>query len=246
MDQKKSFKKFDRGVSLIEVLVVVSMMTYIFGVVISNFYGSRINMARVANVMVSDIRLAQNLASTAAQYKGSTDPVPRDRCGYGITKPSAVGVEDNQTECSDNIDNDGDTLVDSLDPGCNRLYHIYAGPPTLNASGNPVACGNSNYSSDTSHPIYLTRVLDVGVDLVDSPAFRDIFYMPPGPTTYINNSNIPLNLADPTTYYEKITIKKIGVTRVECDNGSSDCIFICVYYSGRIEVSRNTNCPTPY
>lgn len=245
---KKYFQKFhdSGGFTLVEIIVTAGLIVFTTVLVIRNFTASRLNLQRVANVLVSDIRLAQQLALTSTQYKGSTDPVPRNRCGYGVTKAQSGGTEDTPTECGDGTDNDGDTYIDSLDPGCNRLYYIYAGPPSVDASGNPVACASKTYQQSQDYPFYKTVALDNRVDFVDNPGFRDIFYTPPGPTTFIQNSDLPSNLADPTTYYEKITIKKVGVTKQNCQAGSPDCIFICVYFSGRIEITKNPTCPLPY
>jgi len=240
------FKHHSKGFTLIEILVVAGLIVFMTTTVLRNFVSSRLNLPRLANVMASDIRLAQQLALTATQYQGLNDTFPKNRCGYGITKAQSGGSENDATECSDKIDNDGDTFVDGLDPGCNRLYYIYAGPPTVDNLGVPVSCGNPNYQANADSPYYKTAVLDNRVDFVDNPAFRDIFFKPPGPTTYINNSSVPSNLADSTTYYERITIKKVGVSKNDCDNGSPDCIFICVYYSGRIEISKVPTCPAPF
>ena len=244
----KYFFKFkdSKGFTLVEILVVAGLIAYVTTLVIRNFSASRLNLERVANVMASDLRLAQQLALSSHQYQGPNDLALRNRCGYGITKPNGGGSEDNAVECSDGIDNDSDTFVDSLDPGCNRLYYIYAGPATVNSSGQPNNCGSTNYQTSQDTPYYKTVVLDSRIDFVDNPGFSDIFYKPPGPTTYIQNSNSPSNPANPTTYYEKITIKKVGVTKQNCDNGSPDCIFICAYFSGRVEVSKVPTCPVPF
>lgn len=239
-----------KGFTLIEILVTAGLIVFVTSLVIKNFSASRLNLERVANVVASDIRLAQQLALSSHQFQGASDPAPRNRCGYGITKPASGGTEASPTECSDKIDNDGDTLIDSRDPGCNRIYYIYAGPPSVDASGQPVNCASTTYQASQDYPYYKTVVLDQRIDFVDNPGFQDIFYKPPDPTTYIQNQTIPSNLADPATYYELITIKKVGVTKQNCTSGSIDCIYICVYYSGRVEVAKNTTnpikCPVPY
>ncbi|MDP3696573.1 MAG: type II secretion system protein, partial [Candidatus Taylorbacteria bacterium] len=219
---KDFFLKFrnSKGLTLIEILVTASLIVFTTAVVIRNFRASRLDFERVANVMASDIRLAQQLALSSHQHRGSLDPVPRNRCGYGITKTQSGGPEATQAECADGVDNDGDTFIDSSDPGCNRLYHIYAGPPTIKPDGTPGSCGSANYQTPNDTPYYKTVVLDSRIDFVDTPAPKDIFYKPPGPTTYINNGSTPSNLADPITYYEVITIKKVGVTKQNCTNGS--------------------------
>lgn len=238
--------KSSKGFTLVEILVVAGLVAFVTVISIRNLTGSRLNLDRLANVMASDFRLAQQLALSSHQHQGPLDPVPRNRCGYGITKPQSGGAESSATECSDGLDNDSDTFVDSLDPGCNRLYYIYAGPSTLDPAGLPVNCGSSNYQTNQDTPYYQAVVLDQRIDFVDNPAPKDIFYKPPGPTTYINNINTPSDLLDPTTYYQRMTIKKVGLTKTDCNDGSPNCRFICVYFSGRVEVSKVPTCPAPY
>ena len=230
---KKFFLKpgNSKGFSLVEILVVASLIGYISTVVIRNFTASRLNLERVANVMVSDIRLAQQLALSSHKYRGSTDPSDRNRCGYGITnKPNDIS-----------------------DPNNDRKYQIYAGPPTVDAGGNPANCNSPQYQQSQDFPFYKSVILDSRIEFETSPRFSDIFFMPPGPTTYIGSRNAPTDISDPTTYWEQIIIKKNGTpknggpTSGACNRGSPNCIYVCVYYSGRVEVSKVFNsCPAPF
>ena len=228
---KLKIKDCSAGFTLIEILVVASLIAYVTTLVIRNFTASRLNLERVANVLISDIRLAQQLALSSAQYQGLSDPVPRNRCGYGITnKPN-----------------------DSSDPNNNRKYSIYAGPPTLDAGGQPVNCASPQYQQSQDTPFYKSVILDSRIEFETSPRFDDIFFKPPGPTTYIGNSSTPSNPANPSTYWQQIIIKKNdtpktgGPSSGACSRGSPNCIYICIYYSGRVEMSKvYDDCPAPY
>ena len=117
-------------------------------------------------------------------------------------------------------------------------YVLYAGTPTINPAGLPQPCpADRNFQpiAPQNTPIYKITNLDRRVDFVATPGFNDVFFEPPGPTTYINNSS--------SASTEKITIKRIGTTGSQCDSGSSNCIYICVYLSGRTEITKNTTCP---
>jgi type II secretory pathway pseudopilin PulG len=245
----------EKGLTLIEILVTSSLIVFMTTLLLRNFSTTRLNLNNLANVVASDIRLAQQVALSSHQFQGPADPAPRNRCGYGFTRPATGGSEGNpaasrEAECSNNVDDDGDSLIDSFDPGCSRLYYIYAGPPTVRPDGSAGVCGSTNYQASQDYPYYKTVVLDKRVDFLDSPPSKDVFYMPPGPTTFIQNSSTPSNVADPTTYYEVIGIKKSSVTRQQCNAGNMDCVYICVYFSGRVEVVNNTTnsvkCPAPY
>ena len=228
------FFKFssEKGLTLIDILVTVGLIIFTTVMVLRNSLSSSFNLERIANVMASDIRIAQSLATSTHQYKGSLDVVPVNRCGYGIT---------NKPDDSSNPDND-------------RKYAIYAGPATVNSDGSPEDCSFRNYPSaegqQADYPFYKNAVLDTRVKLDISPEFKDIFFEPPDPVTYIDDSNIPSDPNDPTTYYEKITIKENNVPDGggpgSCKKGSPQCIYICVYYSGRVEITKNFNCPAPY
>lgn len=226
-----NFKTKDAGFTLIEILVTASLIVFTTTLILRNFIASRLNLDRVANILASDIRLAQQLSLSSSQFQGTNDSVPRNRCGYGITnKPN-----------------------DSSDPNNDRKYQIYAGPSTVDSSGNPVNCNSPQYQQSQDFPFYKSVILDSRIEFENSPRFKDIFFMPPGPTTYIGSNSSPPIPTDPTTYWEQIIIKKKGTPKNggpssgACNQGSPNCIYICVYYSGRIEVSKTWgNCPAPY
>ncbi|OGM96897.1 MAG: hypothetical protein A3B86_00065 [Candidatus Yanofskybacteria bacterium RIFCSPHIGHO2_02_FULL_38_22b] len=201
----------NKGFSLFEVLVVSSITIFISITLIRSLSSlSRVNLERVANIVAADIRLAQQLTLSSHQFRGSQDPAARIRCGYGISQNAQ------------NISS----------------YVLYAGTPTINPAGLPQPCpADRNFQpiAPQNTPIYKITNLDRRVDFVATPGFNDVFFEPPGPTTYINNSS--------SASTEKITIKRIGTTGSQCDSGSSNCIYICVYLSGRTEITKNTTCP---
>ena len=171
---------------------------------------SKVNLERVANGMVADFRLAQQLTLSSHQFKGSQDPIARIRCGYGVSQ-NGQGASS---------------------------YVLYAGAPTIQPDGTPRICPvNRNFQpivpQDT--PIYKVTNLDGKVSFSSMPGFKDIFYEPPGPRAYIDNNA--------STLVEKITIKRTNTPASECSTSSPNCIFVCVYFWGRIEITKNTTCP---
>lgn len=228
----KYFIKFseERGLTLIDILVTAGLIVFTTIMVLRNS-SATLNLGRIANVMASDIRIAQSLATSTHQYQGSLDGAPVIRCGYGIT---------NQPN-------------DNLDPNNDRKYAIYSGPATVNADGSQGDCSSRNYPNNAdeqpNYPFYRKVVLNTRVRFDTSARFKDIFFEPPGPTTYINDRDAPLNPGNPATYYQKIIIQENDVPNNgpgSCSNGSPKCIYICVYYSGRVEVTKNFNCPAPF
>ncbi len=219
-------KKGQAGITLIEILVTASLIVYISTLIIQNF-SIGLNLDRIANSMVSDIRLAQQLALSAHQFQGPGDPEPRNRCGYGIYSLP--------------------TYMLPLGLDFTRSYGVYAGEPTLTAEGLPNPCGLERYGGyDANKPFYRTVTLDSRVEFGFTGVggwgvFSDIFFKPPGPTTYIDGLSVPVG-----NPWGRIIIKRTGVPDSDCEEGSPKCIFICVYYSGRVEVSKNANCPAVF
>lgn len=215
-----------RGFTLIEILVTSSLIVFITVLVIRNFSASRLNLERVANTMASDIRLAQQLALSSHQLKGPADPALRNRCGYGIA-------------------------ADPNSPAPQRVYIVYAGLPTVKADGTPNNCsGARQYQASQDIIAYKTVVLDLRLDFRDNSGqgqlFKDTYFEPPGPSVYFQQTLQNINES------QQIIIKKVGVgiqggpSGSSCSNGNPNCIFICVYGSGRVEVTKNYNggnCP---
>ena len=236
------FRKFilrlsgSKGLTLVEVLVVAGLIAFMTFIVIKNFSGSRLNLEQVANVLAADVRLAQQLAISSHQFQGSGDPVARNRCGYGITP----------------------TPRDGLDPeNDNRRYAIFAGSPTLKPDNSPGNCGGSlKYQANQDQTFYKSIVLDSRLNFFDQgsgQAFPDMYFEPPVPTVYFDGKLPTPDPNDPTTYYQQLLIKKNevkakgGPAGSSCEKGNPDCIYVCVYVSGRVEISKTYGvCPSPF
>jgi len=192
------FKKYfiiargSRGLTLIEVLVTASLIVFISALIIRNIAISRLSLERIANVVASDVRLAQAMALSTKKTSGQI------RCGYGISQLNTT------------------------------TYVIYAGPPTTSS------CASKNYNPSQGSIAYKTVVLDPRADFVDSPKFNDVFYDPPdAKATIVGGSGSVVN----------IVVKKLGTTKQTCNSLSVNCIHVCVYDSGRVEVTKDPNCP---
>lgn len=98
----------------------------------------------------------------------------------------------------------------------NKSYSVYAGP---NASVADCTAENRNFGGNDFKILPIKNLYDPGVEFKAS--FSDIFFEPPNPTTFINNSSASASIT--------ITIGKIGGT---CPQ---DCKTINVSTSGTIE-----------
>lgn len=103
-------------------------------------------------------------------------------------------------------------------------YNRYAGP---DASITTCSTENRNFGG-TDVAIRTMPIPDSKVQI--KAAFTDIFFEPPNPTTFVNNSSTSL-AADQIL---------IGPTSVNCATSPSSCRAICVYTSGRIEQPAGT------
>lgn len=117
-------------------------------------------------------------------------------------------------------------------------YITYVGR-VFGASG---SCPNDyQFGNSTDTPILKTGVLDVQTEFFDPNGnpppdfFYDVFFEPPDAYIWIGNQHI-LTGANPRTKSE-IIIRRKGAT---CP--SVNCVYVCVYASGRIE-QRSTQCP---
>lgn len=127
------------------------------------------------------------------------------RCGYGIVPSSAT------------------------------RYNIYAGP----VSSASCVTENRNYDgSDTIDSVEFPAFVlpDANIEFKEqSPGvyFSNIFFEPPDPKTYINNTALL------STAPARITI---GLKGKDCSN-PKDCRAICIFTSGAIDVQRDLTCP---
>ncbi len=199
-------KNINTGFTIVEILVAMAISITLAAILLRNFTTS-INLDRVANVVVSDLRSAQAYAASSKKYQGPNDASPVSRCGWGFNQGSRTD---------------------------NHSYIIYAGPPT--ATGN---CGSRQWQSSQDVPTFKTVILDPRLEFQTNPAVKDIYYEPPGPQTWIGNTQNYSPQQNP----QEIRIRKVGVTKQQCDSGNVDCIKICAYLSGRIEVTKAAACP---
>lgn len=117
-------------------------------------------------------------------------------------------------------------------------YIIYVGR-VFGATG---SCPNDyKFGTATDTPILKIGVLDSQTEFYDAngpgpaPNFYDVLFEPPDAYIWLDNQHV-LSGMNPRTKSE-IVIRKKGAT---CP--SVNCIYVCVYASGRIE-QRSTECP---
>jgi len=187
----------EKGFTLIEVLVVAGITAFLSSLLIWNFSKSKINLDHSMNIMVADIRLAQEKTVSSTKYNSAY------RCGYGIR----------YTTTSE--------------------YRMYAGPDSSLGT-----CGTQpngrNYSAADGDIDITTFPLRDSPSVRLSGAFPDIFFEPPNPATFINNSAL-LNTAP-----GKIQLIS---PNAKCGVNPSSCRIICVYTSGRIDTGIGEVCP---
>lgn len=198
-----------KGFTLVEVVVTLGLVIFLSVLVINKSSNLRVTLQGAANVAASDIRFAQAITLSSKQYKGiysdnTTDPAARNRCGFGVSQLNTT------------------------------TYVIYAGAPTVMINGTTITnCPARVYTTGTNaSAIYQTVVLDSKLDMPTGPSFNDIFFEPPGATTYIQGSSTSQS-------FSQIMIKRVGTTRAQCTAGSKDCIFVCAYSSGRVQVNQS-------
>lgn len=110
-------------------------------------------------------------------------------------------------------------------------YFIYAGQ--VNTGSN---CDTSTrYNAVSDAKIFLTRIFDSRLEVVDDNDYEDIYFQSPDAKIYIKNQHMPGNRS---TNLSRILVRKKGTT---CP--SPNCIYICIYAFGRIE-TRGDECPS--
>lgn len=77
-------KKFKQGVTLVEIMVVVTIIAILTGVVISDFpkIKLRLNLSRIAHMIAQDIKTAQSLSGSGREVEVDGSAVSLR--GYGI------------------------------------------------------------------------------------------------------------------------------------------------------------------
>ena len=207
-----------RGFTLIEILIVSSLTIFLTLNLLSNFIRSRLNISEVARIVVSDIRTAQANALSSKQYKDPITGLVTYRCGYGLHKLDS-----------------SESAAQNPPVPANSSYFIFVGRDAQ-SSGCPAA--NNAYQSSQDMAVVFTRVLDSRLELLspttgNNPRFDDIYFKVPDGKIFINNLH-DLGPNPPRKNKVQIIVRKIGVN---CP--SSDCVYICVYASGKIETRSN-------
>ncbi len=140
------------------------------------------------------------------------------RCGYGIHKL------DPQQSATEQVPE-------------NTSYYIYVGRVPLTSGNCPM---DYFFGGPSDTPIYKFGVLDERLEFYEPngpPDFHDISFTPPD--GYIRIMNQHVLTGNSTFTRSQIIIRKKGVS---CP--SVNCIYVCVYASGRIETNA-TGCPAP-
>ncbi len=198
--------KNNAGFSLIEMLVVISIVATISTILLVNFSRSKVGVDHTAAVVTAQIREVQTMATSGVKFKAPSDSEPKHRCGYGIT------------------------------PVDTRQFSIYTSP---DASSGLLNCSlqNRNYEAGTDVVVKNFVITDPKVEMKavgPSGVFTPIFFEPPDPKTYIDNS------AAPSTTPSQIRVGRIDVS---CGDDPLSCTTICVYTSGKIETVGGVVCP---
>ena len=215
MNKKKNFIKKNRGFTLIEILIVAGLAIFIEMSLLTSFLSSKVNLAEVNRIMIADIRQAQADTISSKQFKSTF------RCGYGLHMLTSSQA--------------------STQEPFGQSYYIFT------TKGDPSSCGNFLYQPSDSD-VVTSRILDPKIEVCAPPTgqdncgasgsfprFTDIFFKTPNGATYIDNKACPIGNA--SQGYSQILIRKKGAS---CP--SSNCTYICVYASGKIE-SRQNACP---
>jgi prepilin-type N-terminal cleavage/methylation domain-containing protein len=184
-------------------LIEMLVVIAIIGIV-SVFFLLNMGSSRV-NLPAAAEQLVAEIRSIQTMATGSSRQGGVLRCGFGITPDS------------------GDT----------GGYYAYAGP---DASTVDCATIDHNFSSseDTIHSRF--EFSDKNLEFKDDGGgiiFKDVFFMPPDPKTYINDS------ATLGTSPARIIF---GIQDVACAT-THECRAICIYPSGLIQLSQELTCP---
>lgn len=150
------------GFTLIEVLTVFTITTFIAVSLLISIIRAKPNLIEASQVLMSDIRMVQANALASKQFLDPATGISSFRCGYGLSH------------------------LNSTDDS----YFLYAGR-VFNSAGNcPGSKVYTSGGGNT--PIFFTRTLDSRLELVTDSDFRDIYFESPDGRVFINNSNCPV------------------------------------------------------
>ncbi|MBX4211375.1 MAG: prepilin-type N-terminal cleavage/methylation domain-containing protein [Candidatus Yanofskybacteria bacterium] len=157
-----------RGFTLIEVLVVTSIIALMSGFLITSFSRSRVDLNHTVTVLVGEIRDTQSRAVASSTFRHTSEGLlaPVARCGYGITPNTAT------------------------------QFYVYAGANAENPLTN-CTTQNKDYGDPPDKIVRTVILPDPKVELKKAITgffpryFYDVFYEPPDPKTYIDNNATP-------------------------------------------------------
>lgn len=158
----KHKESLNSGFTLIEVLTVFTITTFIAVSLLTSIIRSKPNLTEAAQVLMSDIRTIQANALASKQFRDPATGVLSYRCGYGLSHFNS---------------NDD-------------LYFLYAGR-VFNAAGNCPG-SKIYTSGGGNTPIFFTRTLDSRLESVTDSDFRDIYFESPDGRVFINNNDCPV------------------------------------------------------
>ncbi len=160
--------KKENGITLVEILIVISITSFITISLLSSFLRSKLSIHEVARIVVSDVRTAQANALASKQYNNT------HRCGYGLYWVDSSsyylysGQDSTTGSCSQRHFNTAQStpiiLTRTLDPRLEILN-----PQTGSACS------------------------DAGMLPSDCPKFEDTYFESPNGHIYINQQHQPNN-----------------------------------------------------
>jgi len=162
--------KYAWGFTLIEVLVITSVVALLSGFLITSFSRTRIDLNHTITTLVAEIRDTQNRAVASSTFRHSSEGLsgPVARCGYGVT------------------------------PGTATEFYVYAGANAENQVTN-CSTESRTYGDPPDKIVRTVNLPDPKVELKQAVTgffpryFYDVFYEPPDPKTFIDNDATPGN-----------------------------------------------------
>lgn len=184
-------------------LVEMLVVAAILGVV-ATFLLMNLGSSRV-NLSAVGEKLVAEIRDVQSRAIGNSFQGGRLRCGFGITP----------------------------DLNDRSAYLAYWGPDASTANCLTI---DHNFSSGEDSVYLQQKFADQNLEFKDDVAgtiFKDVFFMPPDPKTYIDNSSMLSTLPARILF---------GVRGRSCDT-TQDCRAICIYPSGLIQLVQGLVCP---
>ena len=219
----------ESGFTILEVAVVGAIIATLSVILIINFRSSSSNLTgrnQAVATIVGDIRRAQSMATSSSIYVDQAG-VSHTVCGFGIHYSGY------NTDYQNFLVNG-----DPSEPG--NSYLIYAKlKPGVNESSSCSTVLNHNYVNTKNSADFVVQTVimsnpnfEMAIPVCNSSgsSFKDIFFEPPNPKTYIDNDPALLGPNTPTL----ITVRLKGYGPNECP--SNVYTNITINSSGSIDV----------